>query len=592
MIGMAAVNGPGGHGKPLQDQQCQGIAAPAHECNKEGRPQSSRQHEFQDQGSSIAQKLTTTMILLASTVLTFLCLRVRATRDIQRDATFDDACAELGSTVFSADVKTLSAEVLPAGTKLLVPGLDASCTNSTTVAADLCRLSLNVTTSPRSDVLMEVWLPRNWTGRFLSTGNGGINGCLSYDDMAYATSLGFATTGSNNGHSGQNGTRFLNNIEVVKDYSYRAITTSAAVGKEVTASFYQKAHTRSYYLGCSTGGRQGFKMAQDFPDIFDGIVAGAPAFNFQGLMSWSGTFHSIIKRGGTEGFPPASTWSAIDAELLAQCDHLDGAIDGILETPSLCNFRPEALICQPGQNSSACLTGKQADMVRQFLSPVYGVNGSFVYPRMEPVPGFVSFINSSYSASQFLYTDHWYKYALYNDPNFNTTFLGPENWDYAFRNDPTGARTWSGNLTQMAARGTKLIHYHGMQDTLISSASSSTYYDLVSRTMSLSSSELDDFYRFFRISGMGHCTGGIGASAIGNRLTNTASTDPAQNVLTAMVRWVEEGQPPEAVIGSRFRNSTQSLGVEYTRSHCKFPLRNVLKAGGNSTDMDDWECVL
>lgn len=594
MIGMApAAKDNGGHGTPVEDRQCQGHTAPTSKSIKGEPPRAAWQQGLQDLTIKRARtQITTMMILVASAFLALLCLRVGATEGVQNNPTFEEACTALGSTVFPPEVSTLSAEILPAGTTLVVPGLDTSCANSTTVVADLCRLSLNVTTSSRSDVLMEVWLPRNWTGRFLSTGNGGINGCLSYDDMAYATSLGFATTGSNNGHSGQNGTRFLNNIEVIKDYSYRAITTSAAVGKDVSASFYGQNHTRSYYLGCSTGGRQGFKMAQDFPDIFDGIVAGAPAFNFQGLMSWSGTFHTIIEKGGADGFPPASTWSAVDAQLLAQCDHLDGAIDGILEDPSLCNFRPEALICQSDQESPECLTGKQADMIRQFLSPVYGVNGSFVYPRLEPVPGFLSFINSSYSAAQFLYTDHWYKYALYNDPAFDTDFLGPENWNFAFENDPTGTRTWSGNLTQMAARGTKLIHYHGLQDTLISSASSNTYYDLVSRTMSLSSNDLDDFYRYFRISGMAHCTGGIGASAIGNRGANTASTDPSQNVLTAMVRWVEEGSPPEAMIGSRFRNGTQALGVEYTRSHCKFPLRNKLRPGGNSSNINDWDCIL
>ena len=441
---------------------------------------------------------------------------------------------------------------------------------------------------------MEVWLPKDWSGRFLSTGNGGINGCVGYGDMAYATSYGFAATGSNNGHSGQNGTRFLNNPEVIKDYSYRALTTSAEVGKDVTAKFYKKAHKKSYYLGCSTGGRQGFKMAQDFPEIFDGIVAGAPAFNFQGLMSWSGTFHTIIKQAGPDGVPPPSTWPAIDAELLAQCDHLDGAVDGILEDPSLCNFRPEALICGPDDNSAenpTCITGKQADTVRQFLSPVHGVNGSFVYPRMEPSPGFLKFISNSYTKEQFLYTDHWFKYALYNDPNFDTTDLGPEEWEFAFQNDPSGARTWSGDLSEVSARGAKVLHYHGQEDQLITAATSTAYYDLVARTMGLAEAELDDFYRFFRISGMGHCAGGSGAGAIGNRLQNSASDDPEENVLMAMVQWVEEGKAPDAIIGSRFVNGTAESGIDYKRSHCKYPSRNTLAPNGDPKDPDAWSCV-
>lgn len=505
---------------------------------------------------------------------------------------FEQSCTGLKESFQSDNVTPLYSELVPAGTDLFIPDLDPSCQNTTSVPADVCRLGLDVTTSDRSNIIMEVWLPQDWSGRFLSTGNGGINGCISYGDMAYATSLGFAATGSNNGHSnGQNGTRFLNNLDVVRDYSYRAVTTSAAVGKEVTEAFYGEAHDKSYYLGCSTGGRQGFKMAQDFPEIFDGIVAGAPAFNFQGLMSWSGTFHTIIKEVGSEGVPPKSTWEAIDAELLAQCDHLDGAEDGIIEDPSLCNFRPEALICRPEDDSDSCITGEQADTIRRFLSPVYGVNGTFVYPRMEPAPGFLAFIAGSYTEEQFLYTDHWVKYAVYNDPDFDTSELGPQNWQDAFEKDPAGVRTWSGDLSRVAEHGAKILHYHGMEDVLISAASSATYYDLVGRTMGLSSAELDEFYRYFTISGMAHCAGGSGASAIGNRLEGSASEDPEENVLMAMVRWVEEGVAPEAVVGSHFNNETADTGVEYKRSHCKYPARNTLKEGGDAKNADDWSCA-
>lgn len=527
---------------------------------------------------------------IASTTVCLLAICPSALAANNQSSSFEQSCADLKESYRSENVTPLYSELISAGTELTVPDLDPSCENSTTVSVDLCRLGLNVTTSDRSDIIMEVWLPQDWSGRFLSTGNGGINGCISYGDMAYATSLGFAATGSNNGHSGQNGTRFLNNLDVVTDYSYRALTTSAAIGKEVTDQFYEEPHKKSYYLGCSTGGRQGFKMAQDFPDIFDGIVAGAPAFNFQGLMSWSGTFHTIIKEAGPDGVPPPSTWPAIDAELLAQCDHLDGAEDGLLEDPSLCNFWPEALVCGPDDDTESCITGKQADTIRQFLSPVYGVNGSFVYPRMEPATGFLGFITASYTEEQFLYTDHWVKYAVYNDPDFDTSNLGPENWQDAFENDPSGVRTWSADLSELSSRGGKILHYHGMEDVLISPASSNTYYDLVSRTMGKSSAELDDFYRYFRISGMAHCMGGNGASAIGNRLWNSASEDPEENVLMAMVKWVEEGVAPEAVVGSRFVNGTQDMGIEYKRSHCKYPARNTLKQGGDPKNPDDWSC--
>ncbi|KAG7108822.1 feruloyl esterase B-1 like protein [Verticillium longisporum] len=151
---------------------------------------------------------------------------------------------------------------------------------------------------------METWLPLNWSGRFLSTGNGGLGGCIQYEDIQYAASLGFATVGTNNGHDGGDGSTFTQ-LEVVEDYAYRALHTGVVLGKQVSRTFYGRPHTKSYYLGCSTGGRQGFKEAQSFPDDFDGIVAGAPAFSFNSLTSWSSFFYPLT------GPPTADTFCAI-----------------------------------------------------------------------------------------------------------------------------------------------------------------------------------------------------------------------------------------------------------------------------------------
>jgi feruloyl esterase len=105
--------------------------------------------------------------------------------------------------------------------------------------------------------------------------------------------------------------------------------------------------------------------------------------------------------------------------------------------------------------------------------------------------------------------------------------------------------------------------------------------------------QLDDFYRFFRISGMAHCGGGPGASRIGNQARNSAgSLDPEDNVLMAMVRWVEEGVAPEVVVGTRFKNGTAAgSDVDYKRRHCKWPARNVYKGVGDYKDSLNWDCI-
>lgn len=186
-----------------------------------------------------------------------------------------------------------------------------------------------VATTNVSGITLEAWLPSNWTGRFLSTGNGGISGCIQYEDIAYGTSFGFATVGANGGHNGTSGKPFYHAPEVIEDFAWRSMHTGVVVGKEITSLFYKQNFTKSYYLGCSTGGRQGMKSAQMFPADFDGIVAGAPAFDFNNLDSWSGWLGVITGFDNTSsGFVDENLWGVVHDEILAQCDGLDGAIDG------------------------------------------------------------------------------------------------------------------------------------------------------------------------------------------------------------------------------------------------------------------------
>jgi feruloyl esterase len=178
-------------------------------------------------------------------------------------------------------------------------------------------------------MVLEAWLPQNWTGRFLSTGNGGLSGCVQYFDLAYTAGLGFASVGTNSGHNGTSGKPFLNAPGVIEDFAYRAAHTGVVLGKQITQMFYEQNYTKSYFLGCSTGGRQGMKSAQMFPSDFDGIVAGAPAIDFINLTSWRLWLQVITGfDNASSAFVPQRLWSVVHTEILRQCDGLDGAIDG------------------------------------------------------------------------------------------------------------------------------------------------------------------------------------------------------------------------------------------------------------------------
>lgn len=159
------------------------------------------------------------------------------------------ACESLLESFHSTEDVTVNfAQYVPAGTNLTInqdEDLETCSGRSQAVPRDLCRVAMFVRTSPISNITMEAWLPVNWTGRFLSTGNGGTNGCISYGDMAYGTSLGFASVGANNGHNGTSGEAFYQNTEVVADFAYRSVHTGVIVGKEITKAYYEKEHHKS-----------------------------------------------------------------------------------------------------------------------------------------------------------------------------------------------------------------------------------------------------------------------------------------------------------------------------------------------------------
>jgi len=151
--------------------------------------------------------------------------------------------------------------------------------------------------------------------------------------------------------------------------------------------------------------------------------------------------------------------------------------------------------------------------------------------------------------------------------------------------------TFNPDLSAFKAAGGKLIHYHGQADWLITSANSPRYYNLVSQAMNLNSAQLDDFYRFFRISGMGHCSGGVGAWNFGQTGTAVSEMGRQDNVLMAIVAWVENGVAPEFLRGTKYVNDQKSQGVAFQRKHCKYPARNVYVGPGNYTKPGAWECV-
>jgi feruloyl esterase len=165
-----------------------------------------------------------------------------------------------------------------------------------------------------------------------------------------------------------------------------------------------------------------------------------------------------------------------------------------------------------------------------------------------------------YNGQPFPYTQDWYRYAIYNDPNWSAADLSLADTVYAPAKNPSNIETWNGDLSGFQNKGGKILHYHGLTDSIITSDNSPRYYNHVSNTMQLRSSDLDEFYRFFRVSGMDHCSGGVGAWGIGQNAAVLKGVEQTaqNNVLLRIVDWVENGKAPETLTGYKYINVSET----------------------------------
>src|SRR5438105_7776390 len=243
-----------------------------------------------------------------------------------------------------------------------------------------CRVAATLKPSSDSDVKVEVWLPANgWNGKFQAVGNGGWAGAISYPAMADALRGGYATASTDTGHVGGRGTFALDHPEKLIDFSWRSEHEMTVTAKAVIQAFYGNAPRLSYWNGCSTGGRQGLKEAQKFPDDYDGIIAGAPA-NRTAISLW---IAAAVLKDPASYIPPAK-YPVIHQAVLDACDLRDGVKDGLVEDPTRCKFDPKVLLCKNGDGPS-CLTAPQVDAAKKiYASAVNPRTGQVLFPSLVP----------------------------------------------------------------------------------------------------------------------------------------------------------------------------------------------------------------
>jgi len=196
------------------------------------------------------------------------------------------------------------------------------------------------------------------------------------------------------------------------------------------------------------------------------------------LTAWSGHFFTIFGNSNSPTFVPPPLWPVIHAEILNQCDGIDGVVDGIIEDPLLCQWRPEALQCAPGIiNSTTCLTSTQVGAVRAAFTDYYGTDGSLIYPRMQPGSEIIA-SSVYYNGEPFSYSTDWFRYAVYSmllsfsictesgfdssidDPNWDPSKLNLTDVNIANAQNPFDIQTFNGDLSAFQNAGGKVRKYY------------------------------------------------------------------------------------------------------------------------------------
>jgi feruloyl esterase len=432
-----------------------------------------------------------------------------------------------------------------------------------------------------------VWLPlSNWNGKFQGVGNGANAGAISYDAMATAVKRGYAVASTDTGHQTTNGRDAqwaLGHPDLLADFAHRGLHITTEHGKAIVHRFYGQAARRSYYVGCSTGGRQGLMEAQRYPDDYDGLIAGAPAANWTRFQAGGHLWAVLALNKDPESYIPSTKLPLIEKAVNAACDAADGVTDGVLNDPRRCGFDAQALVCKAGQDGATCLTPKQATAVNQIWTGPRNSRGEQVYPPYmrgaEAAGGWATYTTGSgpLSGSHWEQATNTLKYMVFENPAWDFRTFDYDR-DVAFADRKLGMlmNAFDPDLSPLRRRGGKLLLYHGWNDPSISPQNTVNYYESAvarwrEQETALATSS-PDFIRLFMVPGMLHCSGGPGADQF--------------DALTALEHWVEQGDAPDMLRASKVVKGA----VVRTRPLCAYPKIAVYNGAGSTDDAANFSC--
>lgn len=497
-------------------------------------------------------------------------------------------------TVKIAGVTIQSAEAIAAGT--FTPPRAAAPLKQ---ATGFCRLQASVSSAPQSLINFEVWIPENWNAKIVATGNGGYSNALSYPDMAYAISQGYAAVGGDTGHQTPTPDDLLwgvDNPQRILDWGSQSVHETIGPARGMVEQLAGRPPTRAYYYGCSTGGHQAYAEIQRYPQDFDGVVAGAPGNN-RVRLNVGFLWQFLANRQPETDSPPiipASKLPAITHAVVEACDALDGVTDGVVDDPRRCAFDPSSLLCKQEEDAT-CLTSDQLKALNKLYAGARNPRtGEQIYPGW-PKSSEALTVNANglpavgwqlyWGGSEPTRANFW-RYWVFNDSRWNW-------WHFDFDRDVARADDRVGrmidqvnpDISGFAAHGGKAIVYQGWQDPVTNALDTISYYERV-RARQGSQESTDRFFRLFLVPGMGHCSGGTGATSFGNQNAPAPVIDAQHDLLSALDAWVEKSTPPDRIIASRVVNGT----TVRTRPLCPYPHRATYSGQGSTDEAAHFVC--
>jgi hypothetical protein len=451
-----------------------------------------------------------------------------------------------------------------------------------------CQVNVLYGTSAEQNINVRVGLPLGpldggsggvvgaWNGRTQGIGGGGCSGSLN---VTAPVNAGYVGSGNDTGHTGGNCEPGVNadgtyNYQFINDFIRNGMKQQVLLSKRVAAKYYAEQPAYNYWNGCSTGGRQGYVLAQELGRELDGILANAPAIywtRFQTAQMWG----QIAMKDLVGGPIPAAKLAQTTASAVAACDAADGVTDGVIDEPRSCTFSAKANVCgAPTAPATNCLTGAEAEAIDLIWDGPRNANGKQVWfglDRGTNLAGLNGTNPFALGVTQF----HWDTH----NPTFDWTTVTTNTYanvaQQGSRNIADVTDTVD-DLDVFRAGGGKLLTFVGANDQLIMPQGVLHYYRQMAQRYGGSRdndfSGVQKFYRLFRAPGVAHCGGGAGPQP--------------QGLFEALVNWVENKVPPKTITAQITTNGV----VTRTRPLCLYPQTAISKGSGSTDDAANFYC--